>query len=354
MKGDARMNTEFHENRLRLLKYFVKISRKTGIFNVYGFVRKRLVNKQIAIIAYHRIDRMANFPWSLEPTSQEDFESEIRYLRKNYQIISLDQLITGLNDFDALPKKAAIVTIDDGYKDAYINAYPVLRKYEIPAIIFLTTGYIDTGKLFWWDKIGYILWETKLETIELGESGTYHFDSFKDRHQLISMISERFKKLPEKAKNEVIERLEGLCGVTIPSDLGNEVTLSWDEVKIMSENGISFGSHTVNHPILTNIPLDLARKEITDSKAHIENEIDKEVTSFCYPNGGSNDYNDEIIDILKMNSFKCAFSYSPASFLSHKPSPYKLPRIPGGNNLDTFELVLSGLYYDSLSVRRCL
>jgi peptidoglycan/xylan/chitin deacetylase (PgdA/CDA1 family) len=82
--------------------------------------------------------------------------------------------------------------------------------------------------------------------------------------------------------------------VDIPPNIGKELVLSWEEAKEMSRNGISFGAHTVSHPILTKLPLDRARKERLDSKRRIEQELDREVTTFCYPNGWPGDYDNGI------------------------------------------------------------
>jgi peptidoglycan/xylan/chitin deacetylase (PgdA/CDA1 family) len=113
----------------------------------------------------------------------------------------------------------------------------------------------------------------------------------------------------------------------------------------MSRNGISFGAHTVSHPTLSRLPLEAARKEILDSKRHIEKELGKEVTTFSYPNGEPGDFNGDIEEILKSNGFRCAVTYTPAAFVSPTPQLYRLPRI-GEPSFDKFELIMSGLYFD--------
>jgi peptidoglycan/xylan/chitin deacetylase (PgdA/CDA1 family) len=330
----------------RVGKAMVRAATRVGFLSAYGSVRSRLVQRQVAILAYHRIDRLTSHPWSLTAITPEDFDFEMRYLRRRYHLVSLDELTTALGDSGTLPRNTAVVTIDDGYKDNYIHAYPILRKYDIPATVFLVTGHIGTGDLFWFDKVRYVIWKTEVIILELGELGTYRLASAESRRQAANAINARLKKLPVKNRDEFIERLMKLSGVDIPLNLGEELILSWDEVREMNRHGIDFSSHTVSHPILSQIPLDAAEKEILDSKRHIEQELDREVTTFCYPNGEPGDFNTGIEEILKRNGFKCALTFAPAGFVSTKSQLYRLPRIPGVIDPDIFELLMSGLYLD--------
>jgi peptidoglycan/xylan/chitin deacetylase (PgdA/CDA1 family) len=330
----------------RLVSHTIKAMSKTGLFYVYGFLRFHLVKQQVPIIAYHRVSMPTDYPWSLTPVTPQKFEQEMIYLSHRYQIISLDELITSFKKSKTLPPKTAVVTFDDGYKDTYLNAYPILKKYNIPATVFLTTGHIGTGKLFWWDKVRYVVWKTKLNTLDLDEFGIYPLNSPGNRLQVANIIEKKLKILPDEEKSKSIDMLIQQSSVDIPSKLGAELVLSWDEIKEMSKNGINFGSHTVNHPILTRIPLEAARKEILDSKKHIEKELGQEVTTFCYPNGEPDDFNSDIEEILESNGIKCAITLTPAAFFSPASRLYELPRIPGTASFDTFKFVTSGLYTD--------
>lgn len=323
-----------------------------GLLHAYDSVRSLLIKPRIAIIMYHRIDLITNNPWETVPLTPQDFDREVRYLQQRYRIVSLNELGSTLYDSGKLlPPNAVVITIDDGYKGTFIHAYPILKKYKVPATVFLATGNIGTGDPFWWDKVKFVIWKTKNKTLELGELGAYYLTSANDRKIAANTIDNKLKRYSIEKRDELIERLVGLSYVDIPKGLGKDLNLSWNEIKEMSKHGISFGAHTVNHPILTRVSLDRAKAEIIESKHSIERELGQEVNTFCYPNGDPDDYNTDIEEILKNNGFTCAVTTSPPAFLPIRPSPYELPRISGEPRFSNFEFIISGLHGDLGKIR---
>ena len=202
------------------------------------------------IICYHCVKDEA-FP-HLRPAKVEDFENQMRYLSKVYNPISLARMSQHIQNGTSLPSKAIAVTFDDGYQDNYENAYPILTKYHIPATVFLTTGFIGTGEIPRWDKEYY------------------------------------------KADKALM--------------------LSWEQVREMSDSGISFGSHTLTHPFLTRIPQKQAQREIYLSRNIIEQQIGKPVTTFAYPGGN---FDSETKEIVKDAGYTAAVSTIPGHNTIH-------------------------------------
>ncbi|MFC2002761.1 polysaccharide deacetylase family protein [Chloroflexota bacterium] len=314
---------------------------RLGFLDAYSFLRRKLTKSQVAILMYHRVCPLKN-NWGLEPISPQDFESQIEYFCRNYEILPLGELVQYVQQKNSFPEKAVVITIDDGYKDNYLYAYPILRRYHIPATVFLTTGHIGKGNLFWFDKVSYIIQHTTVNQISLDELGSYSLQSELDKSHAGLIITERLKRLPEERKNLLIEKLLSISGVDIPVDLGKELILSWDEIKEMSSGGIHFGAHSVNHPILTNMPLEQAEWEIAQSKKDIEEKLGKEVTAFSYPNG---DFSSEIAKFIKESGFTCAVSVLPSKLISSQNSPYELSRI-GMKEFNKFKVIFSGLWED--------
>src|SRR3989338_10191242 len=81
------------------------------------------------------------------------FEEMIRHLKKEYNIISLEKAIDLLKSKDDIPENTVVITFDDGYRDNYINAFPILKKYQVPATIFITAGVINNGDTLWYSAV---------------------------------------------------------------------------------------------------------------------------------------------------------------------------------------------------------
>jgi peptidoglycan/xylan/chitin deacetylase (PgdA/CDA1 family) len=312
-----------------------------GVLDTYAFLKSKHIGSQVVIITYHRISDKKD-DWYTEKLSPESFERQVEYICQNYEILSLNALISYILEKKTLPKKAATITLDDGYKDNYVYAYPILRRYHVPATMFLATGHVGTADLFWWDKVRYVVEHTKVERIRLAEAGDYVLESALDRRVAGYTISQRLRNLSEQRKNLLVEELLNVAGVDIPSGLGKELILSWNEVRKMSGEGIDFGAHTVSHPILTELPLGLARREIVESKKHIEEAIGKPANFFSYPSGI---FNDEIVKIVSESGFVGAVTTNP-KWITPRTNPYKLGRMAVSQDYNLFRVILSGLAGD--------
>lgn len=291
---------------------------------------------------YHRVSARVD-DWSLRPTSPSIFENQIRYFVQNYKIISLHQVIKYLAE-GKLPedKKTLAITFDDGYKDNHAYAYPILKKYRVPATIFLIAHNIGSEELFWWDKVAYLVRHTKIIELQLDELGTYSLGSGPDRSGVTHMICQGLMSVPDQRKNMLITKLQEICGSGVPKNLGSQTVLSWDEVKEMSENGIDFGAHSLTHPILTNMSLDAARHEIASSKSEIQSRIGKTVNFFCYPNGV---YSADVSNIVKESGFAGAVTIDP-NWVNAQTDPYLLGRVPARDDPNALKAVLCGLWGD--------
>ena len=315
----------------------------------YMSFRKRIVNKHIIIFAYHRV-----YPGKdnlyVKNVYPEEFEKQIKYLKKNFKIYTLEQLINLLSTDkidNGTKENIAVITFDDGYKDNHIYAYPILKKYQVPATIFLVSGHIGKDELFWWDKIGYIISNSQQSSINIPNFGDFSLMDNQKKFHCIFFLLSRFKKVSNQLKNEYMKNLQKICGVTIPSGLAEKIILSWDEIREMKDNGISFGAHTLNHPNLASLDLNEAEKEILHSKKMIEERLKTDITLFAYPYGSKSDYNSEIIELIKKTGFKCACTSNHKLANKYNMEDiYHLPRVQVSYDFDRFKIIISGIGSD--------
>lgn len=326
--------------RTKISRPIVSAANHLCFLDAYGFLRRKLSKSPVVILLYHRVGPREDI-WPSLSIKPQDFERQIRYLCKAYQVLPLDKLVRYVQR-KTLPQKAVVITFDDGYKDNYTYAYPILKKYNVPATIFLTTGHIGHGEPFWWDKVAYLIQNTTLETLELDELGVYPLHSIGDKLEAISRVKEGLKIYSEEKKNLLIEKLVIVSGVDIPVNLGKKLILSWDEVREMKDGGIAFGAHSVTHAILTKLLPEEAKYEIVQSKKDIEDKLGQVITAFSYPNG---DFNTELIKFVQESGFTCAVTCIPR-MVSPRTSLHELGRIQPDGNFNAFKLFLSRLYWD--------
>ena len=315
---------------------------------MYMNIRKKLIGHHAVIFLYHRV-----YPKEeralVASISPEEFEKQMRYLKKNFSVYSLEDFVELLNESDGEIRQSrniAVVTFDDGYKDNYVYAYPILHKYKIPATIFLTYNYIGEEDLFWWDKIGYIIYHSKNKHLDIKNLGIFSLADEKKKSNCIHFLLKKMKKMRHDQREAYIDKLKNSCDVKIPSGLGCDMILSWDDISEMKCNGITFGAHTMSHANLQNIEMDTAKKEIIDSKIEIEKKLEREVKLFAYPYG-SKFYNREIIEVIKDSRFECAVSTDEKIINALRVcNVYNLPRISAGNSYRSFTLKASGLFSD--------
>ncbi len=328
----------------RLAKRMISVMANSGIADTYAFT-KRIIKSQVVILTYHRItpDRDEFLrPNALTP---QEFQEQIEGFAKHYEILSLDQLTQLLYEKKQLPKKAIVITLDDGFKENYQYVYPVLKKCHVPATVFLATGYIGANRTLWTHKLRYIFQQTRKVETEMQELGMLRLQSKDDKIKARSIAAEKLKKMPDVEKEVLLEKLSNVLDVDIPDSIGDDTFLSWDEVREMNSDDIMFGAHTVNHPILTRVSLQEATLEICQSKSDIEEKTGQKVTSFAYPNGGHRDFNRQIADIIKNSGFSCAVSTIP-NWITPGADLYMLGRIRVNNNQSELKLLLSGMYGD--------
>jgi len=276
---------------------------------VVSIIRTLIGQKAIRILAYHKIenDRYDYLNMSI-PVS--DFEAQVKYLSKHYHVISLADAVHIIQTTQKIRRNTVVLTFDDGYRDNYTNAFPITKKYNVPMTIFLSVDSINTRQPLWYEIITHLINNTSKREVDLLEYGLgkMTFKNSSDRQEALKKIVGQAKRMQEKQKQNLINYLtQKLADEGINQDLKNQM-LSWDEITEMKNNGVIFGAHTMSHPILTRIPLQSAKLEIVNSKQVIEKETGERVSFFAYPNGGPDDFNEEIIQIIKESGFSCACS----------------------------------------------
>lgn len=209
-----------------------------------GFLRLRNQSLNYAnILCFHRVNNDEPHPNPL--TVRVDvFDQLMQIIRREYNPISLQTLIEKVKEGEPFEPNTVAITFDDGYKDNFVNAAPILKKYDLPATFFVTSGYIDTLRVFPWDE------------------------DLSVKHPM----------------------------------------MTWNEVRALMQMGFEIGGHTVNHIDLGTAPIEEAREEVVGCKEKIEKEVGRRIAAFAFPFGGADAIRDEVLEIVRQAGFDCCCS----------------------------------------------
>jgi peptidoglycan/xylan/chitin deacetylase (PgdA/CDA1 family) len=231
----------------------------------------------------------------------------MRYLVKHFDVISLDDFVYHPKN-KKLPRHVVIITFDDGFKDNYTQAYPILRKYGVPATFFLTTNSIGTNRWIWVEEIIYMIRNTNQSeiTVKFSNPIKYSLRTQKERTSVILSLIPKLIRIKQSDREKIIASLRKDLKVSVPERFSQNFMLSWREIKEMQNGGMSFGAHTLTHPSLTTIDEKLANIEVSKSKTDIEKKLGCSIIAFSYPFGTKRDFNESTRDMLINSGYLCA------------------------------------------------
>ncbi len=234
-----------------------------------------------------------------------DFRDEIAYLKRNYNIVGMDEAVDGLRSGRGFKSPTINITFDDGYRDNYTLAYPILKEYDVPATIYLTTSLIGTDGKTWTDRIEAALLGTEKEVVRhpfLAGGEEFPIGTKEGKRAASIKIAEALKVMPDETRKTMLDEFINKLGVNQRNG-SSRMMLSWDEVREMAENGITMGCHTHSHPILSKMSLPDAKTEILISKQIVEEQLKMPVRHFAYPNGRAEDFSEDLRDYCREIGF---------------------------------------------------
>jgi CelD/BcsL family acetyltransferase involved in cellulose biosynthesis/peptidoglycan/xylan/chitin deacetylase (PgdA/CDA1 family) len=299
------------------------------------------------ILRFHRVNDDHDPFFPALPVSQ--LATQMKYLAQHFSFVSLDTIAKGELRGETGRCRVA-VTFDDGYRDNFVHAYPILSELRIPATVFLTTSYIESSSLPWYDQIRLAFKLTVRAELSLKEFGGpfLTLTTEKLRVKATGLVLDWLRNIEDKRRRlylpELFERL------AVPGDLNLPATmLSWKDVRAMMKGGITFGAHTISHPVLASLSKPELEKEIVGSKKAMEDRLQSSIRHFAYPFGKQADVGNDAKSIVRDAGFETAVT--TVSGVNHRePDLLWLKRL----SLEEAEIGLFGLKLDwsRLSARR--
>lgn len=310
---------------------------------------------ETTILTFHGLCNGSGDPdildWSLH-LPVDVFQSVCALLAAEYHVISLSELVESRKQGTVLPENSVVLTFDDGYASNYELAYPILRKYHLPATVFVTSGFLDGEDMLWFQRVDLALGHTRKDKIDWkigGKKMILKFENRETRQQALVQLMPELKALPDTDLLNEINRLEQALEVSTPTpeQLPPPMRpLTWNMVCAMSNSGlVQFGGHTHTHPILSRCDSLAMRAEITTCRDRLFTETGIQPVAFSYPNGQPEDFTLDIVRMVEEAGYQCACTTINAR-IDDSTSLFQLPRYGSPESVWEAEATVSGAYED--------
>jgi len=307
-------------------------------------LRRVLLAGKSVVLMYHEIaeDDRDIEAWAV--VRKSDFVEQMEYLRKHFDVVSLQEALARRESRHSPSRPIAVVTFDDGDRGNAEVLLPIVSDLELPVSIFVATRQVVEQRNYWFDRVVNTLQTAEAVTVDLTQHGLGHFEVNRVRGAanwgVIQGLLERLKGLPSSVRERVVEELvETLNGKAMRP--GRIAPLDRDGVRALAASPfVSIGAHSHCHNILTQLDPDAVEKSVATSKQLLESWTGKEVWSFAYPNG---DYDERVAGIVRNLGFRCAITTGNRLWAA-SDSQYAIPRMGIGryDSPEQFKLSLVG------------
>ena len=295
----------------REIKFYLKttIGFLVYLFGGVYFLKMLLKKKRYLIVLnYHNFSRYNNYGIKrgliTETGFEKSFGKQMKFISKHFKFSYLEEFYEMKNEGGVL------ITFDDGYKDNFDLAFPILKRYNVKAVFFLVTNLIGTEQWLLHDKLRYL--------VQTGLKSELEIES------LLSKLNQGYTLTDWLSKNsEILEK----------SDV--RLMMNWIEVKEIFLNGFKIAPHTHNHEVLSSMDKNSQFKEINDSILKLKKELNVGSNYFAYPNG---QYNKCSLEVLQSSKIRYSFTTNPG-FNGPEENFLQLKRI-GVNASDSVGVLL--------------
>lgn len=321
-----------------------------------GFARwtRQRLRDQIAVLTFHGLRREEGQSDTLLDLSLHEpvhrFRQLCAHLASHYEVVRPEQAVAlAIGTQRSTPAKPqAVLTFDDGYASNLHLALPILREFRLPAIVFVSTHFID-GEWLWFQKLDAALVQARGTRLTLSIGDTF-FDlplvtQDQRRRALVELLTE-LKQLPWASLTHQVERITEMLGFQAHLPRPEPMqSLTWQEIKAIDSEGLlEIGGHTHRHPILSRCTPEEQGEEIHTCARKLHDALGHPARWFAYPNGGPGDFDTRVCEpLLREAGFEAAFSMVNAR-VTPNSSPWALPRYGAPQSVREAEATASGAF----------
>jgi len=286
----------------------------SGARELLSAVQRRAVGgRRVLILSYHRV--VADFAQEAKRSlyslniEQKTFRRHLEVLQESHDIVPLEDALSVLDGTRQAARDVATITFDDGYRDVYAHAFPVMRDLRVPGVVYVPSGFVGTDRRLGHDRLFTALRRMRERgigpmAVGAGQPGErWLIDGLDGNPQPEVALERLIARYPTPGLLRLADVLEDRLGLASYKPPEGELPMTWEMLREMDAHGIITGAHTAEHTVLTNQRLDDVRREIAQCKASLEKGLRKPVRHFAYCNGY---YSAGVAQVLKAEGFASA------------------------------------------------
>jgi len=296
----------------------LRLGFRVGLFRLLQHAVRR---RQAVILAFHRFSGSGEGHPHGMPI--QTFAEAMEYLTRHYRVVSLRTMTDELGRGVVRPYTVA-VTVDDGYREVFTLAAPVLQRYGVPASFFVIGDFVE-GRLWpWTDRWAFVFEHAPRARVAFRHRGAIHVLEMREEKNRCH-AGERWldaaKRLAVAERDELLAAIAEAFGVDIPvAPPGAYRPMTWAQLRALAAEGFDVGAHTRTHPILSRVAPERLRVEINGCREQIERELGLPVRHFAYPNGRREDYTAETVAAVARAGYVAAVTTVAGGNMPSTPS----------------------------------
>jgi peptidoglycan/xylan/chitin deacetylase (PgdA/CDA1 family) len=304
--------------------YAIKVALTNGLYYT-GLLRlwqRIALRKRAVVLMYHRVltaeERARSGSHPALVVDRDTFARHMEVLKRSFVVLTVDELADRMERGQPLPDCSCLITFDDGWRDNFTNAFPVLKRLSLPALVFLPVNFIGSRRLFWQEALVHLL-SAAIATVRAVPArrarlaavlAPAELDDLLDvaaaepRAAILSRIGSQ-KLVAADSVARLLTELSTELGVRLEDYAATDGFMDWSEVEAMAAAGVAFGGHGAEHRLLTYVSADEVEAEIGESKAVIDRRFVGTAPTFSYPNGYCNA---DVVDRVRQSGYRLAFT----------------------------------------------
>ena len=292
---------------------------KAGALDAVLRARATIRTPLLTVLTYHHVaDPRPGYPFDpdVADATPAQFRRQLEVIARHFTVIGVEELIASL-DGAPLPRNAAMITFDDGYRSCHDTALPILREVGLRAVFFVATRYVADRRLYWWERIAYTVASRTVDHVTLSYPLPIEIDLSRPDAAAHLVLTVKNTSGIEVARflDELVAAARCEWDLALERRLADDLIMTWDDVRALCDAGMDVESHSRTHRVLQTLPPSELEAELAGSRLDLEEQLGRPVRAIAFPVGRSIKGSPAIRRALLRAGYRIGFSNASGASL---------------------------------------